>query len=44
MYESWDMTITDIKILYNYHSYKNLLLLDKQEVNFKAIDKFTFGF
>lgn len=42
MYESWDMTITDIKILYNYHSYMNLLV-QTGNLNFRAIDKFTFG-
>jgi hypothetical protein len=26
MYESWDIKIKDIKVLYNYHSYKSLLI------------------
>ncbi len=42
MYESWDIQIKDIKVLYNYHSYKSLLI-QQENLNFRVIDKFTFG-
>lgn len=43
MYESFDMTIEDIKVLYNYNNYRTLLV-DKPDVNFTVFDKFTLGF
>lgn len=42
LYESWDIQIKDIKVLYNYHSYKSLLI-QQENLNFRVIDKFTFG-
>ena len=42
LFETWDVTIADIKIVYNYHSYESLLI-DQQNLNFQVFDKFTFG-
>jgi hypothetical protein len=33
LFETWDVTIADIKIVYNYHSYESLLI-DEENLNF----------
>lgn len=33
LFETWDVTIADIKIVYNYHSYESLLI-DEKNLNF----------
>ena len=42
-FESFDMSIKDIRITYNFHDY-NKLLDEKAKCNFILCDKFTLGF